>query len=67
MALLEAVQPQVYRFGLQMCRQPEDAEDVLQDTLLTLARSFRDFRGAQPLDVALHHHPERIKRRRKSK
>ena len=27
--LLEAHQAQIYRFGLKMCRNPEDAEDVL--------------------------------------
>lgn len=69
LALLEAVQPQVYRFGLQMCRQPEDAEDVLQDTLLTLARSFRDFRGASSLSTWLYTITRSvcIKRHRQSK
>ena len=28
-----------------MCRDPEDAKDVLQDTLLAAARGLRDFRG----------------------
>ena len=30
---------------MKMCRDPEDAKDVLQDTLLALARGVRDFRG----------------------
>lgn len=40
--LLERHQAQVYRFGVRMCRDSEDAKDVLQDTLLAMAR------GAQP-------------------
>ena len=39
--LLERHQAQVYRIGLKMCRDPEDAKDVLQDTLLAMARSVR--------------------------
>ena len=40
---------------MKMCRDPEDAKDVLQDTLLAMARGVRDFRGASShLDVALH-------------
>lgn len=51
--LLAAHQPQVYRFGLRMCRDEEDAEDVLQDTLLTMARGIGDFRGASSLSTWL--------------
>jgi RNA polymerase sigma-70 factor (ECF subfamily) len=52
-ALLERHQAQVYRFGMKMCRDPEDAKDVLQDTLLALARGVRDFRGASSLSTWL--------------
>lgn len=52
-ALLRAVQPQLYRFSMKMCRHTEDAEDVLQDSMMTLARSFRDFRGASSLSTWL--------------
>jgi len=52
--LLERHQAQVYRFGMKMCRDPEDAKDVLQDTLLTMARRFRDFRGASSLSTWLY-------------
>ncbi len=44
-ALLEEVQPQIYRFGLRMCRHPQDAEDILQETMLTIARSLESYRG----------------------
>lgn len=52
--LIEHVQPQVYRFGLKMCRHPEDAEDVLQETLLSLARAFGDFRGDASVSTWLY-------------
>jgi RNA polymerase sigma-70 factor (ECF subfamily) len=44
-ALILRYQPRVYRFGIRMCRDAEDASDVAQDTLLAMARSIRDFRG----------------------
>jgi len=67
--LLQALQPQIYRFGMKMCRQSEDAEDVVQDTMLTLARSFRDFRGASSISTWLYTITRSfcIKKRRKSK
>src|SRR5512134_777790 len=52
--LLERHQAQVYRFGLKMCRDPEDAKDVLQDTLLAMARGVRDFRGASSVSTWLY-------------
>lgn len=68
-ALVEVVQPQVYRFSLKMCRHPDDAEDVLQDTLLSMARSFTDFRGASSVTTWLYTVARNhcIKRRRTSK
>lgn len=52
--LLKAVQPQIYRFGMKMCRHPEDAEDVLQETMLALARSLRDFRGGASMSTWMY-------------
>lgn len=43
--LLERHQDRIYRFGMKMCRQPEDAAEVLQDTMLAVARNIRGFRG----------------------
>ena len=67
-ALLARHQTQVYRFGLKMCRNPEDAEDVLQDTLLAMARGVRDFRGASSISTWLYTIARSycIKKRRKS-
>ena len=52
--LLERHEAQVYRFGMKMCRDPEDAKDVLQDTLLAMARGVRDFRGASSISTWLY-------------
>lgn len=52
--LLERHQTQVYRFGMKMCRHPEDAREVLQDTLLAAARGIRDFRGASSISTWLY-------------
>lgn len=50
-ALLARHAPTVYRFGVKMCRDREDAKDVLQDTLLAAARGIREFRGASSLST----------------
>ena len=52
--LLERHQAQVYRFGMKMCRDPEDAKDVLQETLLAMARGVRDFRGESSISTWLY-------------
>jgi RNA polymerase sigma-70 factor (ECF subfamily) len=67
--LLRAVQPQIYRFSMKMCRHTEDAEDVLQDALMTLARSLRDFRGESSFSTWMFTIARSfcIKKRRKSK
>ena len=67
--LLERHQEQVYRFGMKMCRDREDAKDVLQDTLLAMARSVRDFRGASSLSTWLYTIARSfcLKKRRRSK
>jgi RNA polymerase sigma-70 factor (ECF subfamily) len=53
-ALLARHQAQIYRFGLRMCRDPDLAQDVLQNTLLTAARGLRDFRGGASLSTWLY-------------
>jgi RNA polymerase sigma-70 factor, ECF subfamily len=35
----------VYRYGLQVCRSTEDAEDAVQETLWAATRAIRTFRG----------------------
>jgi RNA polymerase sigma-70 factor, ECF subfamily len=52
-ALIARHEAQVYRFGMKMCRDPEDARDVLQDTLIAMARGVRSFRGASSISTWL--------------
>lgn len=48
-AVLGAVAPSIHRFGLRMCRNVHDAEDVLQDTLVNVAKHLADFEGRSSL------------------
>ncbi len=68
-ALLSRHQAQIYRFGMKMCRDPADAEDVLQDTLLAVARGVRSFEGTSSLATWLYTIARSycIKKRRRSK
>lgn len=43
--LLASVAPSVHRFGLRMCKSPHDADDALQDTLLSIATHLGEFEG----------------------
>jgi RNA polymerase sigma-70 factor (ECF subfamily) len=52
-ALLERHEPAIWRFGLKMCRDPEDAKDVLQETMLAAARTAAGFRGASSISTWL--------------
>jgi RNA polymerase sigma-70 factor (ECF subfamily) len=59
----------VFRFGMKMCREQEDARDVLQETLLAAARTLPDFRGASSVSTWLYTIARSfcIKKRRTSK
>jgi RNA polymerase sigma-70 factor, ECF subfamily len=43
--LLASVAPLLQRFGVLMCRNQTDAEDVLQEALLSIATHLSDFEG----------------------
>lgn len=43
--LVRSHQARVYNFALRMCRNVEDAKDILQETFLGMLRSVKDFRG----------------------
>ena len=68
-ALLERHQQKVFGFGFKMCGDAEDAKDVAQDTLLTMARTVRDFRGDASLSTWLYTVARSfcIKKRRRTK
>lgn len=59
----------LYRFGMKMCGHPEDARDVVQDTLLSVAKSIRRFRGEAAFSSWLYKiaHSYCAKRRRRGK
>jgi RNA polymerase sigma-70 factor, ECF subfamily len=67
--LLVRYQPHLYRFGLRMCGNVEDAGDIAQESLISMARSVRDFRGDSSVSSWLYTIARRfcIKRRRRSK
>ncbi|MBI5544234.1 MAG: sigma-70 family RNA polymerase sigma factor [Deltaproteobacteria bacterium] len=67
--LLEKYQGHVWRFGMKMCGDPEDAKEILQETLIQVTRGLKDFRGASSLTTWLYTIARSfcIKRRRKSK
>jgi RNA polymerase sigma-70 factor, ECF subfamily len=44
-ALLARHEDRIFRFGMRMCRHEEDARDVVQETMLAVARSAERFRG----------------------
>jgi RNA polymerase sigma-70 factor (ECF subfamily) len=67
--LLERHQQKVFGFGVKMCGDAEDAKDIAQDTLMTMARTVRDFRGEASLSTWLYTVARSfcIKKRRRSK
>ena len=48
-AVLAKVAPAIHRFGLRMCKNAHDADEVLQDTLLSVASHLQDFEGRSSL------------------
>jgi RNA polymerase sigma-70 factor (ECF subfamily) len=52
--LLELHQGAVYRFGMKMCGEAEDAKDVLQETLFAAVRTIPEFRGASSVSTWLY-------------
>jgi RNA polymerase sigma-70 factor (ECF subfamily) len=52
--LVARYQARVFRFGVRMCGNPDDAGDVAQETLLAMARSLERFRGDAELSTWLY-------------
>jgi RNA polymerase sigma-70 factor, ECF subfamily len=67
--LLESHQQRVFGFGVKMCGDVEDAKEIAQETLLTLVRNMRDFRGEASISTWLYTVARSfcIKRRRRTK
>jgi RNA polymerase sigma-70 factor (ECF subfamily) len=53
-ALLTRYEPRLLRFAARLCRDHEDAQDVLQESLLAAVRSLRDYRGDASLSTWLY-------------
>ena len=53
-ALLVHHEARLYRFARRLCRHHEDAEDVLQESLLAAARGLGGFRGASSIGTWLY-------------
>ena len=52
--LLAALQPKLFRFCMQMCRHQEDAEDVMQETMMAMARSLPSFKGESSVSTWMY-------------
>lgn len=52
--LAERYEGVVYRFAMRMCRNVEDAKEILQDTFLTALRALGDFRGESRFSTWLY-------------
>ncbi len=68
-ALLGRYQPHLMRFGLRMCGRREDAEDVVQDSMMAAVRSLPEFREDAAVSTWLYAIARSfcIKKRRRSK
>lgn len=53
-ALVRRHQDRVFSFAMRMCRNVEDAQDILQETFLGMVRSIRDFRAESKLTTWLY-------------
>ena len=53
-SLLARHEQKIYRFGLRMCGNEDDARDVLQETLLTAFKNLGSFRGDSQLSTWLY-------------
>jgi RNA polymerase sigma-70 factor, ECF subfamily len=51
--LLAAHQGRIFSFGMKMCRNDEDAQDVAQETMIAAARTLPAFRGASSVSTWL--------------
>jgi RNA polymerase sigma-70 factor, ECF subfamily len=51
--LVDLYSARIYRLALKMLADPQDAEDVLQETFLKALRSLRDFEGRSSLSTWL--------------
>ncbi len=67
--LVKRYEQKLYNFSLRMCRDPVDAEDIVQDTFVNVFKYLKDFRYETKFKNWLYRIAAStcIKRRRKSK
>ena len=67
--LVQRYERALYHFGLKMCSEPQDAEDVVQETFLNAYKYLNDFRYETKFKNWLYRIATSncIKKRRKSK
>lgn len=67
--LAERHQQRIFSFGMKMCGNTDDAQEVAQETLLTMVRSLRNFRGDASISTWLYTVARSfcIKKRRRTK
>jgi RNA polymerase sigma-70 factor (ECF subfamily) len=52
--LIDAYSPQVYRLALKMLQNPQDAEDILQETFIKVYNALPNFEGRSSLSTWLY-------------
>ena len=52
--MVDAYSPQLYRLALRMLGNPQEAEDVLQETFINAFRHLKDFEGRSQLSTWLY-------------
>lgn len=52
--LLASIEPRLYRFGVRLCGHRPDAQDVLQESLIAVARALPGFSGQSSLSSWLY-------------
>lgn len=52
--LVENFSPMIYRLGLKMLADPQDAEDILQETFIKAYKHLKDFDGRSSLSTWLY-------------
>ncbi len=67
--LAQKYAPKIYNLGMRMCKMPEDAKDLMQDTLLQAFRGLQGFRRESKFSVWIYQIAKRncIDRQRKHK
>jgi RNA polymerase sigma-70 factor (ECF subfamily) len=66
--LLVRYHPLLYRYGLRMCRNPDDAGEIAQESLMAMARALPGFRGESSVSTWLYTIARRfcVRKRRRS-